>query len=89
MLIASFLWMYIFFHDLQVTVHIKGRTECYECQPKPTRKTYPVCTITSTPSKVESQIFLMVIAIVTVRLFPYSFLGNHVHRVVVQQFTSA
>ncbi|KAG6538261.1 hypothetical protein ZIOFF_003374 [Zingiber officinale] len=35
----------------QVTVHIKGRTECYECQPKPTPKTYPVCTITSTPSK--------------------------------------
>ncbi|THU68087.1 hypothetical protein C4D60_Mb08t00200 [Musa balbisiana] len=37
----------------QVTVHIKGRTECYECQPKPTPKTYPVCTITSTPSKVD------------------------------------
>ncbi|KAL6008092.1 SUMO-activating enzyme subunit 2 [Asimina triloba] len=35
----------------QVTVHVKGKTECYECQPKPTRKTYPVCTITSTPSK--------------------------------------
>ncbi|XP_024965976.1 SUMO-activating enzyme subunit 2 isoform X1 [Cynara cardunculus var. scolymus] len=35
----------------QVTVHIKGRTECYECQPKPAPKTYPVCTITSTPSK--------------------------------------
>lgn len=35
----------------QVTVHMKGKTECYECQPKPTRKTYPVCTITSTPSK--------------------------------------
>ncbi|PKA62283.1 SUMO-activating enzyme subunit 2 [Apostasia shenzhenica] len=35
----------------QVTVHIKGKTECYECQPKPTPKSYPVCTITSTPSK--------------------------------------
>ncbi|CAM6082246.1 unnamed protein product [Calypogeia fissa] len=35
----------------QVTVHIRGRTECYECQPKPAPKTYPVCTITSTPSK--------------------------------------
>ncbi|XP_061362188.1 SUMO-activating enzyme subunit 2 [Gastrolobium bilobum] len=35
----------------QVTVHIKGRTECYECKPKPAPKTYPVCTITSTPSK--------------------------------------
>lgn len=36
----------------QVTVHIKGQTECYECQPKPVPKSYPVCTITSTPSKV-------------------------------------
>ncbi|CAI9769863.1 unnamed protein product [Fraxinus pennsylvanica] len=35
----------------QVTVHVKGRTECYECQPKTAPKTYPVCTITSTPSK--------------------------------------
>ncbi|KAI7730525.1 hypothetical protein M8C21_006238 [Ambrosia artemisiifolia] len=37
----------------QVTVHIKGQTECYECQPKPAPKTYPVCTITSTPSKMK------------------------------------
>lgn len=35
----------------QVTVHVKGVTECYECNPKPIPKTYPVCTITSTPSK--------------------------------------
>ncbi|KAF3559489.1 hypothetical protein F2Q69_00016387 [Brassica cretica] len=35
----------------QVTVHVKGKTECYECQTKPTPKTYPVCTITSTPTK--------------------------------------
>ncbi|KAG6410815.1 hypothetical protein SASPL_128884 [Salvia splendens] len=35
----------------QVTVQIKGKTECYECQNKPAPKTYPVCTITSTPSK--------------------------------------
>ncbi|KAK2665392.1 hypothetical protein Ddye_003966 [Dipteronia dyeriana] len=35
----------------QVTVHVKGKTECYECKPKPAPKTYPVCTITSTPSK--------------------------------------
>ncbi|KAG0483435.1 hypothetical protein HPP92_011519 [Vanilla planifolia] len=35
----------------QVTVHVKGKTECYECQPKPTPKSYPVCTITNTPSK--------------------------------------
>eukprot|EP00850_Spirogloea_muscicola_P001306 SM000005S17103 [mRNA] locus=s5:166969:171210:- [translate_table: standard] len=35
----------------QVTVHVKGRSECYECQPKPAPKTYPTCTITNTPSK--------------------------------------
>ncbi|KAJ4827483.1 SUMO-activating enzyme subunit 2 [Turnera subulata] len=35
----------------QVSVHVKGKTECYECYPKPAPKTYPVCTITSTPSK--------------------------------------
>ncbi|VFQ72180.1 unnamed protein product [Cuscuta campestris] len=35
----------------QVTVHVKGKTECYECQPKPAPKVYPVCTITNTPSK--------------------------------------
>lgn len=35
----------------QVTVHVKDRTECYECQSKELPKTYPVCTITSTPSK--------------------------------------
>ncbi|KAG8099528.1 hypothetical protein GUJ93_ZPchr0013g37446 [Zizania palustris] len=34
-----------------VTVHVKGKTECYECQPKPVPKSYPVCTITSPPSK--------------------------------------
>ncbi|XVF01065.1 hypothetical protein REPUB_Repub04eG0055600 [Reevesia pubescens] len=37
--------------NFRVTVHLKGKTECYECQPKPAPKTYPVCTITSTPSK--------------------------------------
>ena len=26
-------------------------TECFECQPKPTPKTYPVCTIRNTPDK--------------------------------------
>ncbi|KAK1270543.1 SUMO-activating enzyme subunit 2 [Acorus gramineus] len=40
----------------QVTVHVKGKTECYECQPKPTPKTYPVCTITSTPSKNQGKL---------------------------------
>ncbi|KAL4856575.1 SUMO-activating enzyme subunit 2 [Chlorella vulgaris] len=35
----------------QVSVHIKGRTECFECQPKPTPKTFPVCTLRNTPDK--------------------------------------
>ncbi|MCO5580187.1 hypothetical protein L7F22_034054 [Adiantum nelumboides] len=35
----------------QVTVHAKDHTKCYECQTKELSKTYPVCTITSTPSK--------------------------------------
>ncbi|RKO88486.1 hypothetical protein BDK51DRAFT_19400 [Blyttiomyces helicus] len=35
----------------QVTLHVKGKTPCYDCEPKPTRKTYPVCTIRSTPSE--------------------------------------
>ncbi|KAI9099384.1 hypothetical protein DFS34DRAFT_642694 [Phlyctochytrium arcticum] len=34
----------------QVTLHIKGQTRCYDCDGKPSRKTYPVCTIRSTPS---------------------------------------
>lgn len=29
----------------------KGVTACYECQPKPTQKVYPICTIRSTPDK--------------------------------------
>jgi hypothetical protein len=36
-----------------VSVHIKGATECFECQPKPTPKTFPVCTIRNTPDKVR------------------------------------
>lgn len=36
----------------QVTVIDKeSQTECYECQPKPTQKVYPICTIRSTPSQ--------------------------------------
>ena len=35
----------------QTTVIAKGQTECYECQPKPTQKVYPICTIRSTPSQ--------------------------------------
>lgn len=35
----------------QVSAHLKGVTSCYDCTPKETeRKTYPVCTIRSTPS---------------------------------------
>lgn len=30
---------------------IQGLTACYECQPKPTQKVYPICTIRSTPDK--------------------------------------
>ena len=35
----------------QTTVICKQVTECYECQPKPTQKVYPICTIRSTPSQ--------------------------------------
>ncbi|KAK6983770.1 SUMO-activating enzyme subunit 2 [Biomphalaria glabrata] len=35
----------------QVTVIKKKLTECYECQPKPTQKTFPGCTIRNTPSE--------------------------------------
>lgn len=34
----------------QVSAIKKGESECFECQPKPTPKTFPVCTIRSTPS---------------------------------------
>jgi len=35
----------------QVTVIAKdANVECYECQPKPAQKVYPICTIRSTPS---------------------------------------
>ncbi|XP_031558479.1 SUMO-activating enzyme subunit 2-like [Actinia tenebrosa] len=35
----------------QASVIKKGVTECYECQPKPTQKTFPGCTIRNTPSE--------------------------------------
>ncbi|KAK9806335.1 hypothetical protein WJX72_010622 [[Myrmecia] bisecta] len=35
----------------QVSVHKKGVFECFECQSKPSPKTYPVCTIRNTPDK--------------------------------------
>ncbi|KAJ1925931.1 E1 ubiquitin-activating protein uba2 [Tieghemiomyces parasiticus] len=34
----------------QVTVIAGHQTECFDCQPKPTPKTFPICTIRSTPS---------------------------------------
>ena len=37
--------------DGQVQVIRKGRSECYDCTPKPTPKSFPVCTIRSTPSQ--------------------------------------
>lgn len=35
----------------QAFVIKKGATMCYECDPKPTQKKYPICTIRSTPEK--------------------------------------
>ncbi|RHY86348.1 hypothetical protein DYB31_001565 [Aphanomyces astaci] len=35
----------------QVSVIMKGDTECYECTEKATSKVYPICTIRSTPDK--------------------------------------
>ncbi|MFH4975349.1 hypothetical protein AB6A40_002058 [Gnathostoma spinigerum] len=35
----------------QVSVIIRGRTECYECIPQQAQKTYPGCTIRNTPSE--------------------------------------
>ena len=35
----------------QVSVHLPHKTECFECTEKPTPKTYPICTLASTPNK--------------------------------------
>lgn len=35
----------------QVTVHIGRKLECFDCLPKPTQKSYAVCTIRRTPDK--------------------------------------
>ncbi|KAK8193286.1 hypothetical protein HDK77DRAFT_189165 [Phyllosticta capitalensis] len=37
--------------DGQVHVIRKGKTECYDCNPKEAPKSYPTCTIRSTPSQ--------------------------------------
>lgn len=38
-------------YDGQVELIVKGRTKCYECDPKAPQKTYPGCTIRNTPSE--------------------------------------
>ena len=35
----------------QCTVHVKGKTECFECTEKPKPKKFPVCTLRNTPDK--------------------------------------
>merc|ERR1719445_2685133 len=35
----------------QVTLHKKNETECFDCTPHPTPKTYAVCTLRDTPDK--------------------------------------
>lgn len=35
----------------QVQAIQKGLTECYDCNPKPVQKSFPICTIRSTPSQ--------------------------------------
>jgi molybdopterin/thiamine biosynthesis adenylyltransferase len=35
----------------QTTAIVGGQTECFECQPVPSAKTYAVCTIRNTPDK--------------------------------------
>lgn len=37
--------------DVQVSVHLKNESECYECVERPKPKGYPVCTIRNTPDK--------------------------------------
>lgn len=32
-------------------MHLKGKTECFECQPRPAPKGFPICTIRNTPEK--------------------------------------
>ncbi|PFH51632.1 hypothetical protein AMATHDRAFT_74813 [Amanita thiersii Skay4041] len=48
----------------QVQPLLKDRTECFDCIPKPTPKSFPVCTIRSTPSQpihciVWSKVYLL------------------------------
>ena len=36
---------------MQATVHMKGKTECFECSRRPAAKGFPICTIRNTPEK--------------------------------------
>ena len=36
---------------MQVSVHLKGASECYECMPRQAPKGFPICTIRNTPDK--------------------------------------
>ena len=32
-------------------MHLKGATECFECQPKPVPRSFPICTLRNTPDR--------------------------------------
>ena len=34
-----------------MTVHVRGETACFECNPKPVPKSHPICTLRDTPDK--------------------------------------
>lgn len=36
---------------MKATVHLKGKTECFECSRRPAAKGFPICTIRNTPEK--------------------------------------
>jgi ubiquitin-like 1-activating enzyme E1 B len=36
---------------MQVSVHLRSISECYECTPRPPPKGFPICTIRNTPDK--------------------------------------
>jgi hypothetical protein len=41
----------MFCGGLQVSVHLKGVSECFECMSRPPPKGFPICTIRNTPEK--------------------------------------
>jgi len=45
---------------VQVSTHIKGVSQCYECETKQAPKGFPTCTITNTPSKVRTHALSLV-----------------------------